>query len=407
MLVQARDTGRVLLVQRTPTKHDPDEAYARWEIPAGHLDPGETPWEAAVREWQEETGATLAGDAEAGWVDGDYEGFVVRVESEDAIDLSPDGAEVSDARWWAPSDLDDERIREKVTETLGLIQPLLKASWSDFHRHTDEIIEHFAPTVRAAMRQVHEADTIRQAIRAAYTAKKATRTTPLARTRPTPTAAAALGVGGLGAAVGAGGVAAGGGVGAAAAILVTAQLDLAAIEAVLTAIYANAYYQGAHEAQQASGGTLPPTVGEVPDGYWTDWQPGVASEPPDLMAEARTVIAGITQTQTDRIVAAIEHGVRTGRPMATVETEVAGIIDTAARAWLITETEYARAMTRGARDTYRLNNVPYVEWLHQPDACPRCMENAEVSPIPVTDSWPQGNVPVHPRCRCAEAPYIP
>jgi len=61
---------------------------------------------------------------------------------------------------------------------------------------------------------------------------------------------------------------------------------------------------------------------------------------------------------------------------------------------------------RRLRATYRRNNVPEVKWLHQPGACERCMANAAVSPIPINDSWPSGDVPVHPNCRCVEAPAV-
>ncbi len=44
--------GKVLLVQRAPHKSEP----GKWGVPAGKLDPGETPGEAAVRELFEETG---------------------------------------------------------------------------------------------------------------------------------------------------------------------------------------------------------------------------------------------------------------------------------------------------------------------------------------------------------------
>ena len=46
-IVLASD-GRVLLHRH--------KRLARWLQPGGHLDPGETPWDAAVRETQEETG---------------------------------------------------------------------------------------------------------------------------------------------------------------------------------------------------------------------------------------------------------------------------------------------------------------------------------------------------------------
>ena len=46
--------GRVLLVLRG---HEPQSG--RWSIPGGHVEPGETPAEAAAREALEETGLTV------------------------------------------------------------------------------------------------------------------------------------------------------------------------------------------------------------------------------------------------------------------------------------------------------------------------------------------------------------
>ena len=144
----------MLLIQRTPDKHDDDSAFARWELPGGRLDGGDddsvdsdpSVWAGALREWCEETGATLPeGSAPCGgWVSDDdvYEGFVVLVSAETDISLDPDPSETSAARWWKPEDLADPRVRDKVQEQLGQITPLLKsAKWEDFHHSTDKIVD--------------------------------------------------------------------------------------------------------------------------------------------------------------------------------------------------------------------------------------------------------------------------
>lgn len=51
--------GKYLLVQEKLPK-----AYGKWNLPAGHVDPGESTVEAAVREAQEETGLTVKVDKE-------------------------------------------------------------------------------------------------------------------------------------------------------------------------------------------------------------------------------------------------------------------------------------------------------------------------------------------------------
>lgn len=64
------DDGRLLLMQRSP---DAAEHAGEWAFPAGMLEEGESPEEAALREFQEETGFplddTLAGSVS--WLDRD------------------------------------------------------------------------------------------------------------------------------------------------------------------------------------------------------------------------------------------------------------------------------------------------------------------------------------------------
>jgi 8-oxo-dGTP diphosphatase len=48
------DAGRVLLVRRRVS-----EGQLSWQFPAGEIEPGESPEQAAVRETQEETGLTV------------------------------------------------------------------------------------------------------------------------------------------------------------------------------------------------------------------------------------------------------------------------------------------------------------------------------------------------------------
>ena len=52
-------TASAVLVGRRGTVLHLHKRLHRWMQPGGHLDPGETPWEAALREAQEETGLAL------------------------------------------------------------------------------------------------------------------------------------------------------------------------------------------------------------------------------------------------------------------------------------------------------------------------------------------------------------
>jgi len=124
-----------------------------------------------------------------------------------------------------------------------------------------------------------------------------------------------------------------------------------------------------------------------------------------LLADAEVVIRGIAETEVNRIGDAIADGVRDGLSRQEVAKKIEGIIHDAKRAAMIAETEFVRAYTLARRALFRQQGVTMVAWVHQPGACPLCMENAAASPIPLSDSWPEGNVPVHPLCRCVEVPY--
>lgn len=240
-------------------------------------------------------------------------------------------------------------------------------TWADFHRHTDRIVEHFAPAVQSALAGIFAAETIQAAIAIAY---------PDEATK------------GL--------------LDGAKAVLQAAQRNIQALIDTLRSLYGQAADQGAQEASQAF---------EPVDVRWdpesTDPSSHLADGVlADILRQADMWIEGLVQTQIDRIGDAIAAGVRAGMPIAQVTANVNQVVNDPKRAYLIAETEYARAMTLAARATYRANGVAKVRWLAQPDCCDRCRANEAVSPIPVADAWPNGNVPVHPSCRCAEAPYV-
>jgi 8-oxo-dGTP pyrophosphatase MutT (NUDIX family) len=117
IVVRAADSGRILMLQRS-IADESDPARGTWEFPGGEVEQGEAPRQGAVREWQEETGATLpAGEFVGQWKDGIYEGFVYVIPSEKDVPLrldghdrlianpdDPDGDDSESLAWWAPSD---------------------------------------------------------------------------------------------------------------------------------------------------------------------------------------------------------------------------------------------------------------------------------------------------------------
>jgi hypothetical protein len=89
LAVRAADTGRVLMLQRALDDEDP--AAGLWEFPGGHLDNDEDPRQAALREWQEETGLLFPdGQFTGSWTssDGIYQGYVYTIAHEADLALN-------------------------------------------------------------------------------------------------------------------------------------------------------------------------------------------------------------------------------------------------------------------------------------------------------------------------------
>jgi hypothetical protein len=344
-------------------------------------------WTGALREWSEETGARLPNGCEprGGWVsdDGVYEGFVVQVAHESDLSLAPQQDEVSSAKWWDPDDLDDPTIREKLTEQLADIEPILKAS--------DEIVDQYSQEIRDTMADLLSADTIQAAMRVAFQATKAQQpTSPSSQNVPNYQAQlAALGAVGLSSAAMGGGSLSGvpGAILGAVRSLLTAPLALAALIAILRRLYLAAAVQAASDAARSAGLHLPEALpSEVADGL-----------------QAEIIARGIAETEAKRIAEAIADASSPEEASARVDA----ILHDGARATLISTTEYMRAAGAAMRETYRRNGVARLRWVAYPDCCERCRENADVSPIPVGNAWPNGGVPIHPACRCHEVPDGP
>lgn len=138
----ARDTSRVLLLQRAIEKNG--KASGMWELPGGKLDEGETPLEAARREWQEEVGVSLPEDAEltGAWTspDGKYRGFVYEAADEAVVPVhdardevhnpdDPDGEKPEAVAWWDPRLMrDNPAVREELRENLDVMFSAMNVS---------------------------------------------------------------------------------------------------------------------------------------------------------------------------------------------------------------------------------------------------------------------------------------
>lgn len=140
--IWAADTGRVLMLQRSLDPEDP--AAGTWEFPGGKIDPGESPEDAARREWREETGQPLPeGQVTADWTssNGVYVGFVLPVASEVDVPINldlrdrhvlnpddPDQDMIEVLAWWKPEHLvDNPALRRELAMDLDLVLEALGA----------------------------------------------------------------------------------------------------------------------------------------------------------------------------------------------------------------------------------------------------------------------------------------
>jgi 8-oxo-dGTP pyrophosphatase MutT (NUDIX family) len=127
LIVRAKDSGRVLMLQRA--FEDGDPAAGSWEFPGGRLEGDESALNAAEREWSEETGLKVPeGELTASWTsyNGVYRGFVLTIGSESDLPIlgernqvsnpdDPDGDNVEALAWWSPEQLrGNPAVREEL-----------------------------------------------------------------------------------------------------------------------------------------------------------------------------------------------------------------------------------------------------------------------------------------------------
>lgn len=143
-----RDGGTsVFLTQRAMDETDAPDVQESWEVPGGHLNPGEEPFEAAKREFEEELGYPLPeGEVVNGWrsEDGAYQGFVYEATSGGSTaDWTPT-AEVQAIGWFDVSEDLPSPLRPEMAafdwsllEVSGNEDPF-KASMDAFFARVDE-----------------------------------------------------------------------------------------------------------------------------------------------------------------------------------------------------------------------------------------------------------------------------
>jgi ADP-ribose pyrophosphatase YjhB (NUDIX family) len=142
LAVLAADTGRVLMLQRALCDDDP--AGGKFEVPGGHLEGTDTPRQAALREFQEESGLMFPdGEFTATWTsaNGIYQGFVYTIPCEDGLDIfarqldsDPDGDVdgTETIAWWNPADLPgNPAVRDELLADIDAVMAALGCGQDD------------------------------------------------------------------------------------------------------------------------------------------------------------------------------------------------------------------------------------------------------------------------------------
>jgi 8-oxo-dGTP pyrophosphatase MutT (NUDIX family) len=143
-----RATSRILLFDRDRrfllflTKAPDTSGVARWLTPGGGVDPGESHYQAAVRELEEETGLTMMDLGEPVWshdfvvewdaADHDtghavfYAAVTDAFEPSDALWTDDERVEVLEHRWWTLDDLAATTDRFEPADLVSVIRAELE-----------------------------------------------------------------------------------------------------------------------------------------------------------------------------------------------------------------------------------------------------------------------------------------
>lgn len=231
-----------------------------------------------------------------------------------------------------------------------------------------------------------------------------------------PPAVAGVGMGALGAGLGLGlsgdaasGLGAAGGI---FAVLIAMPRLEAPLRRRLEQLYAEAFLEGVKDACDYLGMPYPREIRRAVEN--PDKASSIAfilANPPEelqkILAKTPLVLGWVIHTLTARIARAIAEGRKQHQSLRQMWRAIRQAWENQEHMKLIADTEYQRAYRAGVEYVYVRSGVSWVEWVVMPGACELCLENEAVSPRRLGEPWPNGDVPVHPNCRCIEIPYHP
>ena len=291
-----------------------------------------------------------------------------------------------------------EESRQRLLKAISRAKTAPTAKWSEqtVVERQKALTEHYAPLVGKAMNAgITGVPAAIAAAQAEYaTTKKASGGSGGSGIEPTPAAAAAT-----------------------QAVSANVKVNPAQAQQILRYLYGDSYLAGAHAAgvQLGRGAAVLPSlkdyIGKVD---WEAWEPG------DAVAGGFVADGGLADLLDAQGIGDIKSLIgdifdnalnRLGNTLADCITEGLGVDKTAAaiadqvdsNAYMIANTETARATSAATMDTYTENDVEQFNWLAEDDACPSCRDNADDGPYDVGGDPTQ---PEHPNCRCCYLPVI-
>ena len=136
---------------------------------------------------------------------------------------------------------------------------------------------------------------------------------------------------------------------------------------------------------------------------------GLISATKDLAGRAVAVISGIVEQLVDKAQSLLDALLGDG---GDLDEESLDEIEDQIGEWseeyaeMVATTEITSAIEESVFDVMAERGVAAINWDAEPDACPRCLANAEASPIALGSDFPSSDTvpPAHPNCRCTTSP---
>ncbi len=415
-----------------------DPAAGTFEFPGGHLAEGESPRQAALREWQEETGLQFPdGEFTGTWAspDGVYQGFVYTVASESDLDIfsrlpganpdDPDGDAIEVLAWLDPGQLPgNPAVRPELLASIGQVLAALGVTsaesvekaggdpkdqpppqgaepatqWPGWQLDL-AAIAYWAPLIASALLGAFSA----HALVHAYL-----------KQHPNPTPATGPDADAIEQA-------------ARVEAVDWAQRESASVQAalarVLNGVWSDGYLIGDASAAAVTDALKAGTpladatadvggwvVGDTEAAALLLGERGSGDGLRDLLDRFQITVKSIADSRLEELGRVLADGAARGDSADTITSAIKDLLSNPSRARMIATTELCRASSAAAVQSYKAARFTHKELITAEDdrVCAICDMNAAAGPIPMDAPFPSGEPygPFHPWDRCAVIPVL-